>query len=92
MNRIMVFGLAATALLSSSAWACPWCRTLVKAGVYNQDFAGNLLLMVLPILVLAFIATGIYFFADRLFAPTPIKEPQTPAAPSARLPESTTGI
>jgi len=84
MKKTVVPVLAATALFLSSgaAWACTSCRPLVKAGVYDQNFSGNLLLMVLPRAVLAFIGAGLYFFADRLFASTP-----TPR--STGLPEST---
>jgi len=81
MSKTVVPALAATALFLSSgaAWACTSCRPLVKAGVYDQNFFGNLLLMVLPLAVLAFIGAGLYFFADRLFA-----SPLAPHAPTTR--------
>jgi hypothetical protein len=50
---------------STALWACPECRPLVKSGIYNQDFAGNLVVLLLPIAVLLAIGFGIYF-ADTL--------------------------
>jgi hypothetical protein len=86
MKKPLVPTLLAAMLLSSStaAWSCPYCRPLVKAGVYAQNFTSNLLVLLLPIAVLAVIGVGIYYFADRIFAfgPTSIKEPQIKAAQS----------
>jgi hypothetical protein len=58
-------GLVLAALLfgSGAAWACPQCRPLVKAGVYNQDFVGTLFLLLLPVGVLVLIGAGLYFAA-----------------------------
>jgi hypothetical protein len=57
--------LVLSALLfgSGATWACPQCRPLVKAGVYNQDFAGTLFLLLLPVGVLLLIGAGLYFAA-----------------------------
>ena len=64
MKRISV-GLVLAAFLfgSGAAWACPQCRPLVKAGVYNQGFAGTLVLLLLPVGVLVLIGAGLYFAA-----------------------------
>jgi hypothetical protein len=55
--------LAALLLGSEAAWACPQCRPLVQAGVYNQDFAGTLFLLLLPVGALVLIGAGLYFAA-----------------------------
>jgi hypothetical protein len=55
--------LAALLFGNGAAWACPQCRPLVQAGVYNQDFAGTLLLLLLPVLALVLIGAGLYFAA-----------------------------
>lgn len=51
----------------TGAWACPTCRPLVKAGVYQQGFGGNLLELLLPLGVLGLVVVGLYFFADSMF-------------------------
>jgi len=64
MKRISARLVLAALLLGSEAvWACPQCRPLVKAGVYNQDFAGTLFLLLLPVGVLVLIGAGLYFAA-----------------------------
>jgi hypothetical protein len=52
---------------SAASWACSPCRPLVQTNVYNQDFAANILLLLLPLAVLATVAAAIYFFSDSLF-------------------------
>ena len=47
--------------LGAMARACPQCRPLVKSGIYNGEFAGNLLVLLLPIAVLLLLATALYF-------------------------------
>jgi hypothetical protein len=64
MKRIPAgFVLSALLFASGAAWACPQCRPLVQAGVYNQDFAGTLFLLLLPVGVLVLIGAGLYFAA-----------------------------
>ena len=41
--------------------ACPQCTQLVKSGIYNQNFAGNLIVLLLPVAILLAIGFGIYF-------------------------------
>jgi hypothetical protein len=62
-------GLATSAILFSStaAWACPQCRPAVESGVYNQDFAANLFVLLLPLAVLCAIGVGLYF-SDAIMA------------------------
>ena len=64
MKRISA-GIVLAALLfgGGPSWACPQCRPLVQAGVYNQDFAGTLFLLLLPVGVLVLIGAGLYFAA-----------------------------
>jgi hypothetical protein len=60
---LLVLFLSALLFGGEVAWACPQCRPLVKAGVYNQDFAGTLFLLLLPVGVLVLIGAGLYFAA-----------------------------
>lgn len=56
---------------STAVWACPQCRPFVDAGIYNEGFAGTLLVVLLPIAVLTAMGLGIYFaetLADALKA------------------------
>ena len=45
--------------------ACPWCRVQVKDGVYNEDFFGNLFVLLLPVVVIAALGFGLYH-ADKI--------------------------
>ena len=45
--------------------ACPWCRMQVKDGVYNEDFFGNLFVLLLPVVILAALGFGLYH-ADKI--------------------------
>lgn len=50
---------------AASVWAyCAECRAEVKSGIYNEDFASNLFILLLPLFVLALIAAVIYFADD----------------------------
>lgn len=51
--------------LHSTVLACPWCRARVKDDVYDQDFFGTLLMLLLPIFILAAIGFGLYH-ADKI--------------------------
>lgn len=46
---------------NATAAACPQCRPRVAAGVYNQDFGSNLLVLLLPLAVLFAIGIGTYY-------------------------------
>jgi heme/copper-type cytochrome/quinol oxidase subunit 2 len=61
--RSLACGLAAAIILCdhTTSWACAQCRPSVKAEVYNQDFAANLLVLLLPVAVLFLIGIAIYF-------------------------------
>jgi hypothetical protein len=63
---LSTFGL----LLSSGAavWACPTCRPLVKAGVYQSNFSSNLLVLLLPLAVLGLLVATVHLYSDRLFS------------------------
>lgn len=68
MKKITIGLVASTFFFNSGAlWACSQCRPFVKSGIYNQDFAGNLFVMLLPIVILLAVGFGIYF-ADALTA------------------------
>lgn len=41
--------------------ACPQCRPMVEASVYNQDFAANIFVLILPLAVLFAIGIGIHY-------------------------------
>lgn len=43
------------------AWACSPCRQAVEDGIYNQHFATNLLLVLLPFAVLLLCVAGAHF-------------------------------
>lgn len=57
--KTAVFALVA--LGSGAASACPKCRPLVEAGVFNASFAGNLASMALPLALMAIIGAALYF-------------------------------
>ncbi|MDQ3012751.1 MAG: hypothetical protein M3X11_18840 [Acidobacteriota bacterium] len=67
MNRILrgiIDGIILLAFTTTVS-ACPECRAQVRGDVYNQDFSGNLFIMLLPILVLVAIGIGLYY-ADEI--------------------------
>lgn len=49
------------ALGNAKSWACSYCRPTVNADVYNQYFAANLLVLLLPLAVLSTIGIALYF-------------------------------
>jgi hypothetical protein len=57
---IAVF-LAAVFFNSMEVLACIQCRPAVKSGVYNQNFAGTLFMLLLPLAVLFTISIAFYF-------------------------------
>ncbi len=59
MMRIALIALVA--LGSGAANACPKCRPLVEAGVFNASFAGNLAAMALPLALVGIIGAALYF-------------------------------
>jgi len=55
------------ALASEAASACPKCRPLVMAGVFNASFGQNLVLMALPLALVGIVGVALYF-AEPLWA------------------------
>lgn len=54
------------------AWACPWCRPRVRAGIYTPAYPTNVLLVLLPVAVLLALGVGLFYW-DKLrpyFLPT----------------------
>lgn len=49
----------------ATALACPDCRALVESGIYSRDFAVNLFLLLVPVLIIVAIGGGLYH-ADSL--------------------------
>ena len=49
-------------VLEQAVFACPWCRAQVKDGIYDRDFFGNFLVLMLPVVILAAIGFGLYYF------------------------------
>jgi hypothetical protein len=48
-----------------AAWACPWCRPRVRAGIYTPAYTTNVLLVLLPVAIL--LALGLtLFYWDKL--------------------------
>jgi hypothetical protein len=61
--------LAAAMLPSSVAWACPDCeegiRRQVRAGIFDESFAQNVVMAALPFGVFAGITAAIHFGVPR---------------------------
>lgn len=59
------WGFVAVLLSASSAVACPFCQSetgqQVKAGIFNDQFWGNVLLTLLPFPILLAVIALIYF-------------------------------
>lgn len=54
------------------AWACPWCRPRVRAGIYTPAYPTNVLLVLLPVAILLALGVGVFYW-DKLrpyFSPT----------------------
>ena len=51
-------------LTSSAIWACTVCRPRVQAGIHNEAYAANLLLVLLPVALLLLGGVGVFFAAD----------------------------
>lgn len=54
------FCLATSLALESAAMACPQCRPLVQAGIYNPAFALNFGLLMLPLGLLIGLSLAVY--------------------------------
>lgn len=49
----------------SAAWACPWCRPRVRAGIYTPAYSTNVLLVLLPVAVLLALGVALFYW-DKL--------------------------
>lgn len=67
--RKLLLTLLSSLLLAPAAWACPWCRPRVRAGIYTPAYSANLLLVLLPVAVLLAVGVAVYYW-DKL-RPTP---------------------
>jgi len=47
------------------AWACPWCRPRVRAGIYTPAYTTNVLLVLLPVAVLLALGLALFYW-DKL--------------------------
>ena len=48
-----------------AAWACPWCRPRVRAGIYTPAYTTNVLLVLLPVAVLLALGLALFYW-DKL--------------------------
>jgi hypothetical protein len=64
MTRIRAIICAALLALSGTAWACPKCRPLVRAGIHDAHFTANLGLVLLPLALLATFGAALYFWDE----------------------------
>jgi hypothetical protein len=60
MATTKLFLIAALLLPSVAASACPACRPVVEAGIYNADFIANFGLLILPIAAILLLAGVAY--------------------------------
>jgi hypothetical protein len=67
--------LGLSLLQRTSAWGCTTCRPLVKAGVYDENFSANLLVLLLPLGVLALVVAALNFLVDARLSGTIEKAP-----------------
>ncbi|MGI4833599.1 MAG: hypothetical protein ACRYFK_09085 [Janthinobacterium lividum] len=64
MRKLLLI-LLSSLLLAPAAWACPWCRPRVQAGIYTSAYSANVLLVLLPVAVLLGVGVVVYYW-DRL--------------------------
>lgn len=57
----MKFLLVPLLLFGATAEACPKCRPLVNAGIYDVLFVQNLAFMALPLALLLLVGAALYF-------------------------------
>ena len=51
-------------LTSPAIWACAVCRPRVQAGIHNEAYSANLLLVLLPVALLLAGGVGLFFAAE----------------------------
>jgi hypothetical protein len=69
--RRLLFILLSSLLLAPAAWACPWCRPRVQAGIYTPAYSANVLLVLLPVAVLLAVGVSVYYWDKLRPAPAP---------------------
>lgn len=60
--RRLFLTLLSSLLLAPAAWACPWCRPKVQAGIYTPAYSANVLLVLLPVAVLLAVGVAVYYW------------------------------
>jgi hypothetical protein len=61
VGRCLVGFIISLGSFGVAASACPECRARIESEIYSRDFAANLFVIVLPILVLVTIGVGLYY-------------------------------
>jgi hypothetical protein len=51
--------------LAPVAWACPWCRPRVQAGIYTPAYTTNVLLVLMPVALLLALGVALFYW-DKL--------------------------
>jgi hypothetical protein len=51
--------------VAPAAWACPWCRPRVQAGIYTPAYTTNVLLVLLPVAMLLAFGLALFYW-DKL--------------------------
>jgi hypothetical protein len=51
--------------LAPAAWACPWCRPRVQAGIYTPAYTTNVLLVLMPVALLLALGVALFYW-DKL--------------------------
>jgi len=64
MQRFLLTWLGSL-LAAPAAWACPWCRPRVQAGIYTPAYTTNVLLVLLPVAVLLVLGVTLFYW-DKL--------------------------
>ena len=68
MKRLLAFRqlllLVWLSVFTLAAAACPVCRPKVQAGIHDQAYSANLLLVLLPVALLLAGGVGLFFAAD----------------------------
>ena len=58
----LILTLLSSFWLAPAAWACPWCRPRVHAGIYSATYPANLLLVLLPVALLLALGLGVFYW------------------------------
>lgn len=60
-----LFLMLLSSLWAAPAWACPWCRPRVRAGIHTPAYTTNVLLVLLPVAVLLALGLALFYW-DKL--------------------------